>query len=233
MHDTRGNLATIEEYQGVLYAWPCRPEDESTATVVWPGSYQQDNEQCAYARLMEDESSKFIGRSGEHYTTLSQMRGAKRKSLEAEFGTAARRVQVPAGGLLLWSSRTIHAGAECGPRLAQAVCLEPVARRSEQERMAKLRLAALGLPSMHWASHGVQHDCIRRRDGCLETAQVEPRAGDGQHDTVLPLRSAIRPWCHALGARGMLGCAEDRTLELRERHELWERCVLEEAKAIL
>jgi len=210
VHDIRGDLASIEEYQGVLYAWPCRPEDQSTATVVWPSSYEEGNAKCAYARLMEDEKSKITGERGRHYTQ------------------AARRVQVPSGGLLLWNSKTIHTGAQCGPRLAQAVCLEPVARRSEQERLAKLRLAALGLPSMHWASHGIEHDCIRRTSGCLtKGAEVKPQVSNSHCDTVLPLRNAIQPWCHAVGAQGLLESAENLHLELLER------CVSEEAKAIL
>merc|ERR1712014_317992 len=72
--------------------------------------------------------------------------------------TGARRIPVPAGGLLLWTSRTTHQGWSGGPRLAQPVCWEPRARRDEIARERKFRLAALGLPSTHWASLALPHE---------------------------------------------------------------------------
>merc|ERR1712048_1249226 len=70
-HDTRGDLANIEEYQGILYAWPCSPEDDSTATVVWPRSYRKGDRSCPYSKMMEDEYSKMLGSAGIHYTQLT------------------------------------------------------------------------------------------------------------------------------------------------------------------
>merc|ERR1711920_1051895 len=129
------------------------------------------------------------------------MRGDGRQELKRQFLQEARRVPVPAGGMLLWSSRTVHTGAQRGPRLAQPVCLEPQARRSSQERLAKLRMAALGLPSMHWASHGIQHDCVRLDNGYL-TVGMDVMAQEGRRDAdvVFPLRSKVRPWCSTDGA---------------------------------
>merc|ERR1712176_1741267 len=48
-----------------------------------------------------------------------------------------------------------------GPRLAQPVCWEPVDRRSQAALERKLRLAALGLPSTHWASLGIPHYLVK------------------------------------------------------------------------
>merc|ERR1712217_666099 len=133
---------------------------------------------------------------GQHYTQLGMMRGDCRHELKAQFLQEARRVQVPAGGLLLWSSKTVHTGAQRGPRLAQPVCLEPQSRRSTQERLGKLRMAALGLPSMHWASHAIPHDCVRLTDGYLTTgADVPAQEGQSDEDVVFPLHNVVRPWC--------------------------------------
>jgi hypothetical protein len=61
----------------------------------------------------------------------------------------ARRVTVPAGGLLLWSSRLTHQGWSGGPRLGHLVCWEPKERRTETARVRKVALSLLGLPSTH------------------------------------------------------------------------------------
>jgi len=244
MHDIRGDLASVKEYQGVLYAWPCRQEDESTATVVWPRSYQEGNARCPYAQFMDDMHAKRLGKSGTHYTQLVGMaKETKRAALKKQFEREARRIPVPAGGLLLWNSKTVHTGAQRGPRLAQAVCLEPEQRRSAHERLAKLRMAALGLPSMHWASHGIQHDCIRLRKGYLtEGQEVIAKAGNSHSEMVLPQISAIHPWCTKQDAREkLLRCADLDGLimnvqadeELEEFAELLESCIVDEAKAVL
>jgi len=239
LHDSRGDLGTISEYQGVLYAWACRPENESTATVVWPRSYREGDETCPYATLMEDQASKRLGQFGMHYTQLEMMAGDGQLDLKKRFLQEARRVPVPAGGLLLWNSKTVHTGAQRGPRLAQPVCLEPLARRSEHERLGKLRMAALGLPSMHWASHAIQHDCVRLRAGYLTTgAEVPASEAQSPRDVVLPLQNTVRPWCATEGSLQALQSAEGRALvrssgDLERYAQLLEKCVSEEAKAII
>jgi len=239
LHDSRGDLGSMDEFQGVLYAWPCQQEDDSTATVVWPRSYQQGDKTCAYARLMEDDVAKSWGRAGKHYTSLWYVDCFDRLKLEGEFMREARRVPVPAGGLLLWNSKTVHTGAVRGPRLAQAVCLEPQSRRSNKERLAKLRMAALGLPSMHWASHGIKHDCVSLTAGYLTAnKEVEAQEGNSQAEVVFPLRSVVRPWCSVEGAlEALLGADDVRSLvygkDLDAYEQLLEQCVSEEAKEIL
>jgi len=242
LHDSRGDLGSIDEYQGVLYAWSCNQEDDSTATVVWPQSYREADETCAYMKLMEDPASRRLGQSGQHYTLLSTMRGDGRSELRARFLEEARRVPVPAGGLLLWNSKTVHTGVERGPRLAQAVCLEPQGRRSSNQRLAKLRMAALGLPSMHWASHAIQHDCVRLRRGYLtEGRDVQARDAEHPADVILPLRSRVQPWCSTQGVWKTLRTDEGEELigvlwedaDFEPFAELLEQCVCEEAKAVL
>merc|ERR1740121_2213771 len=102
---------------------------------------------------------------------------------------AARRVPVPAGGLLLWNSKTVHQGWRGGPRLAQPVCWEPASRRPAAARERKLRMAALGLPSTHWASLGLPHMLLGSCPAPDEpsTAQKEKAA------ITLPLRASLAP----------------------------------------
>merc|ERR1711972_471308 len=192
---------------------------------------------------MGDEYSRMLGAAGLHYTELNQTGPATQAALEPLFRRYARRIPVPAGGLLLWNSKTIHTGAQRGPRLAQAVCLEPVQRRSTHERLAKLRMAALGLPSMHWASQGIQHDCIRLGKGYLtEGQEVIAKGGTSHSEMVLPLVGAIHPWCAKPDAREkLLKCEDVKDLimnvhadeELDEFAELLESCIVDEAKALL
>ena len=90
----------------------------------------------------------------------------------------------------------------------QAVCMEPAQRRPECERVAKLRLAALGLPSTHWASAGMQHDIVLGDAGYCAAGPPEegtepPEEGlaHAKASTAgLPLRAAIRPVGLADGA---------------------------------
>merc|ERR1712232_612925 len=99
----------------------------------------------------------------------------------------ARRAPIPAGSLLLWSSRTVHQGWTGGPRLAQPVCWEPKSRRNPQAYDNKLRLAALGLPSTHWASLGIPHTLVD-----IELAKPTVAKGTGK-GAALPLKSTLTP----------------------------------------
>ena len=121
-------------WQGVLYLWPATPE--TSATVVWPGSHK-----AVYEALMASRDWK---RSG-HYCMLP-------KQQLADFAQHARRVPVPPGAMLLWSSRCIHQGWPVGPRLAVPLCFEPKFRRPAKAVSTKVELVRKGTPSTHWAS---------------------------------------------------------------------------------
>merc|ERR1712032_914655 len=109
-------------------------------------------------------------------------------SLEQQWSTGARRMPVPAGGLLLWSSRTTHQGWSGGPRLAQPVCWEPRSRRNDLMRERKLRLAALGMPSTHWPSLALPHEL-----SAAERPSIVDAKEAAVHDAVhFPLRYSIR-----------------------------------------
>lgn len=130
-------------YQGVLYIWPAG--DKSQTTVVWPESHTK-----VYPALM---ASQDWSRRG-HFCRL------QKRDVPA-FVAGARRVPVPAGALLLWSSKTIHQGTNpLGPRLAFPVCMQPrmICHPSAQAvRSQKMDFIVRGTPSTHWAACAFQH----------------------------------------------------------------------------
>ncbi|KAL3918960.1 MAG: hypothetical protein SGPRY_005806 [Prymnesium sp.] len=119
LHDVREQLRGTERetYQGALYLWPALPHARPSCTVVWPRSHT-----AAYDALMRDGAFRRSGACGEHYSEVRSMdepEAAHR--LAEEWAAGARRVQAPAGSLLIWNSKLIHTGWKEGPRLAQAV----------------------------------------------------------------------------------------------------------------
>lgn len=183
-HETRINCREWNVYQGLLYVWSSQANHAST-TVVWP-----ESQKGPYELYMADAKVRGrIAAGSPHFTLISVLEpGEARDSLIQGWEAGARRMPVPAGGLLLWTSRTTHQGWSGGPRLAQPVCWEPRIRRTELMRERKLRLAALGLPSTHWASLGMPHELselTRPRDVAAE--------GADEHEAVrLPLRWSVR-----------------------------------------
>jgi len=159
---------THECYQGVLYLWHSEGEDRST-TVVWPGSHKADG---VYGRLMEDSNAKERGGQRNaygipcgHYVELNHFKGEGRDELVRDAVKGSRRIPVPAGSLLLWSSRTVHQGWKGGPRLAIPICWEPKERVSEEARKRKALCALAGFPTNHSPSEGLVHPCVASRRG--------------------------------------------------------------------
>lgn len=195
-NETRFKCRDWKVYQSILYVWPSDVPRAST-TVVWPGSHLPET----YGLYMNDPAIKIrMSGSGTHFTPIDKCtEGDARDRLLQGWRAHARRIPVPAGSLLVWSSRTTHQGWSGGPRLAQPICWEPRTRRSELARQRKLRMAALGLPSTHWASLGLPHNLSM-------LSQLQPVAGLGDEkldkttqkaDTFseeihLPLKRAIR-----------------------------------------
>lgn len=216
--------------QGVLYVWGSQ-EARSSSTVVWPGSHHE-----TYQRLMRDPAMQARGHKGVHFSPLVALDDrCAREELLAGWYSGGRRVTVPPGALLLWDSRVVHQGWSGGPRLAQPVCWEPVHRRSASAYERKLRLAALGLPSTHWASLGQPH--------YLVAAQKTPEVGAGGNSTsgggqgALPFSSSLKPLplCeHAVCGDDMWQALAnfDRAITEEQREEL-EQMIKPEFKAIL
>merc|ERR1712176_1073346 len=144
--------------------------------------------------MMQDPSMQERGRKGNHFSQITGLaQHGSASALQEQWDANARRVPVPAGALLLWSSRTLHQGWVGGPRLAQPVCWEPIVRRSEFALERKLRLAALGLPSTHWASLGIPHTLVNIQPAAPSAARTEPNG------VALTLASTIRPVTLAAG----------------------------------
>lgn len=168
-------MGGMDVYQGLLYVWPGTDSRAST-TVVLPGSHNK-----FYEKIMADPCMVTAGLRGSHFSMLKRMSpGETKDSIAAAWHAGARRCRVPAGSLLLWSSKTLHQGWTGGPRLAQPVCWEPAERRSQRALERKLRLAALGLPSTHSASQGKPHHLVpcKRPEGL----------GAGEDGDKLPVR---------------------------------------------
>ena len=146
-------------YQSVVYIWPA--DLDTSATVVWPSSNQQ-----YFQRLMNYTNARG------HFCMMP-------KSEFGVFAEGARRIPVPAGGMLLWSSKTIHQGWPCGPRLAVPVCFEPKSRRTEAALQRKIQCVQFGHPTTHWASLGKSHSMSSQCtgvDGGTQAVTLKHRA---------------------------------------------------------
>jgi len=214
-------ISDWQVYQGLLYIWPATEEATST-TVVWPGSHR-----AVYDELMAADEVMRRGGKGQHFTQL-QMAD---RSLIPRWHEAARRVPVPAGALFLWDSRTVHQGWTGGPRLAQPVCWEPVGRRTDRARQRKLRLAALGLPSTHWASLGLPHNLVAPN-------LPDPVTASKRGDAKIPMISALEPVTLAAGKKtkdmwNKFKSADwSKPLPASELREL-EECICEPYRSVL
>lgn len=216
-----------EVFQGLLYVWSSEGTHAST-TVVLPGSHR-----TLYDALMQDPTMVARGRKGDHFTQLSKASNSGLvSSLQDQWWADAARVPVPRGGLFLWSSKTMHQGWSGGPRLAQPVCWEPVGRRDESALDRKLRLAALGLPSTHWASLGIPHTLVAPEP----SAPSEAWQQGGR--IWLPARACIHPASLREGFsvaemfRTLAGCSWDARLPADLR-KLLEECLVDEVRAAL
>lgn len=202
-------------FQGLFYVWGSERTHAST-TVLWCGSHTD-----VYAELMKDQNMETRGRRGIHFSRLEDMSGDEsQRRLTKAWLQGARRVPVPPGSLLLWSSRTVHQGWRGGPRLVQPVCWEPVGRRDESARERKLKLAALGLPSTHWGSLGIPHTLVKAQ---LPTATAASASRDSLQ---LPLKPMLQPVTLAPGVQ---------VLDMWERLEQidWMKPLPQDLKTIL
>ena len=92
------------------------------------------------------------------FVKLQHIVGLEGANIRERYLREARRVPLSPGSMIVFDSKLIHQGWNKGPRLAVPVCWEPKERRDPVvTRNRKIRLAACGLPSTHWASLGRQH----------------------------------------------------------------------------
>lgn len=169
-------------YQGLVYVRVAEGENVST-TVVWPRSHLD----ATYGRLVADPNATTRAELRDeqgvpygHFLPINGMADPKLKEqVMRDALLGSRRMEIPAGALLLWNSRTTHQGWKGGPRLALPVCWEPRGRVGAEARRRKLCMAAAGIASTHSPSEGRVHPAVARRRG----PQVQ-----------LP-RPAVRPFC--------------------------------------
>lgn len=198
-------------FQGLLYVWSSESAHASS-TVVLPGSHCD-----TYDMMMRDPIMKKQGQKGVHFCKLSHLSGDLAHHLQEVWDAGARRVPVPRGGLFIWSSRILHQGWTGGPRLAQPVCWEPRGRRDQQALDRKMRLAALGLPSTHWASLGVPHNLVAPEP-------CKPTPASAFNGICLPARASIRQASLREGVKAedlwteLQGLAWDSALPAELRH---------------
>ncbi len=161
-------------YQSILYLWPA--DATTSATVVWPRSHQ-----AIFPSIMQQKSEHLV-----HYTALPQ-------HLMQQFVEGCGRVPVPAGGMVVWDSQTIHQGWSIGPRLAVPLAFEPRARRSEAVRQRKLRFMASGEPTPGRAALGLVQPAGSISDGGDAALQLQARAQLWTQDSLLlpTLRSML------------------------------------------
>jgi hypothetical protein len=183
-HDARVPCRDWNVYQGLLYAWGSESTHAST-TVVWPSSHKE-----AYQVYMADPNiQRRLAMGKPHFSLISATApGDGRDQLIRGWADGARRIPVPAGGLLIFTSRTTHQGWSGGPRLAQPLCWEPRNRRDELMRERKLRLAALGLPSTHWASLALPHEL----SAMIRASAVEAVGASDYEKVRFPLNREVR-----------------------------------------
>ena len=237
LNDHDPHVSNWDVYQGLLYIWSSE-SDHSSTTVIWPKSHQPD----IYQHYMHDDGLRRRAvEKQQHFTTLHQIKqpSVDRNVLHQGWMTHARRIPVPAGALLLWSSPyDTHQGWSGGPRLAQPVCWEPRHRRLLETQYRKWALAALGLPSTHWASLGQPHHLVRH-DQPLPVMEARDHAEDVDA-VVLPLKQYLpsvtlkdhvdpaQLWTQLGGGRVRL----DRPLPT-DVVTLLDACLKEEFKSIL
>lgn len=140
-------------YQGILYVYDGTKENTSN-TVLWPKSWNNE-----YKELLAHSKPMKLGSDiSEHALYLKQIDD---ETIKTQFFTKwkqnARRIQVPAGGLLIFNSRTIHQGYPSGSRLAQTISWEPRENRDMGALKRKLQATQLGFGTTHWGSLGIHH----------------------------------------------------------------------------
>lgn len=96
------------------------------------------------------------------------------KEDHSAFLAGARRVSVPAGGMILWNSETVHQGYSYGPRLTVPICYEPKERRCAEALAAKKKCCFFGIPTTHWASLGTPHPSYSRLFDTATSANETP-----------------------------------------------------------
>lgn len=139
----------VNSYQGILYVWDST-EANTSNTIVIPKSHKNEYNEllAAIPESMYDGHSLYLSNIPDRVDA---------KMLYEKWDTKSRRIPVPAGGLLIFNSKTIHQGYQSGYRLAQTICWEPKECRSQDALKKKMEACHMGIATTHWASLGIHH----------------------------------------------------------------------------
>lgn len=171
--DTRLNYGSKNSYQGILYAWDATTSDRST-TVVWPKSANTD-----YEKLLGSIPTAFGEGHGLYIDRIQD--NTTRANLMNKWYKNARRIQVPAGGLIIFNSKSIHQGYPSGYRLAQAISWAPKANRSEDAYKRKLQAVHMEIATTHWAELGIHHGASFKRN-------PKPKSDKDHQKCIFPMK---------------------------------------------
>jgi hypothetical protein len=170
-----------QSYQGILYVTACI-DNTSANTVILPKS---NNNQ--YYTLLEHGTPNDFGTTFDHGLYIDRISDPIIKNqLITDFIQNSRRIQVPAGALLIFNSKTIHQGFPGGLRLAQTLCWEPIFFRDEYAYRRKVEAVNSGIGTTHWASLGIHH-------GASKLRPKQASFNNDFHQCVFPMKK-IKPY---------------------------------------
>ena len=166
-----------KSYQGILYVWDSTKHNTSN-TVVWPKSWKNE-----YHTLLEGAQPLNMGTTMAHGIYVKEIADSTLKEkMFNDWKKHSRRVQVPAGALLIFNSRTIHQGYPSGTRLAQTLSWEPKRFRREDALIRKVQAMHMGIGTTHWASLGIHHGASFMK------SYKPPAYSDRHHNCVIPMK---------------------------------------------
>jgi hypothetical protein len=151
--DTRLENGKTKSYQGILYIWPSTKNNTSN-TILVPKSHVEH-----YDKLLGAIPTTFGAGHGLYVDDVSDDKTWK--ELRQVWLDDARRVDVPAGSLLMFDSMMLHQGYPSGSRLAQTISWEPKSLRTTEALKRKLQAIHMGIGTTHWASHGTHHGACK------------------------------------------------------------------------
>ncbi len=168
-------LGCDKSYQGILYVWDATSND-SANTVVWPRSWNTEYNSLLTASIPKWDKIKH----GLYIENIPDFELKQR--LMNDWHHKARRVQVPAGGIIIFNSRTIHQGFPVGNRLAQTLSWEPKKYRFNSALYNKISAIHQGIGTTHWASLGIHHGASFGKDR-------PPSYSHNHHKCIFPMKS--------------------------------------------
>lgn len=167
-----------DSHQGILYVWDSTKHGTSN-TVVIPKSHKKE-----YFELLNAiPENNYDVHNGIYITNIPDEK-EKQRMIDI-WCKESRRIPVPAGGLLIFNSRTIHQGYQGGFRLAQTICWEPKIYRTEDALIKKLKACHMGIATTHWASLGIHHGVSFIKP----SPQKYVGSGKSFHRNIFPLKN--------------------------------------------